>query len=112
MPSERHPLAGRLAGHVQGKQGDHEAGKVGQEVGGVGGDGEAVGEHTAHDLGGHEEEAEDAGHDQLAPGLLVQAVLPDLTAKLQGDQVFKMPRDAFFWHQDAKDALLLIKYYK
>lgn len=37
----------------------------------VGGDGQAVGQHASHDLDDHEEEAEDAGNDQLPASALV-----------------------------------------
>ena len=54
--------------HPDGKQRDHEGGKVCEEMGGVRGDGEAVGEDAPHHLGRHEEQAEDGGHDQLVTG--------------------------------------------
>ena len=37
-------------------------------MGGVRGDGEAVGEDAAHHLGDHEDEAEHRGEDQLVTG--------------------------------------------
>ena len=43
-------------------------GKVSEEVRGVCGDGQAVGEDAAHYLGRHEDEAEHRGEDELVPG--------------------------------------------
>ena len=47
----------------------------------VGGDGERVGHVASDNLHEHEEDAEDAGDDELAPRLLVDAALaPDRVA--------------------------------
>ena len=50
MPAKVHALALRLAGHVDGEERDHEGGKVGEEMGGVRGDGQRVGHHPAHNF--------------------------------------------------------------
>ena len=50
MPSEAHPLAPGFGGHVDGDQGDHEGGEVGEEVGRVGLYSQGVGHHSSHHL--------------------------------------------------------------
>ena len=68
VPAEGHLPALGPGGHPDCHQRDHEGGEVCEEVCGVRGDGEAVGEDATHHLGRHEEQAEDGGHDQLVAG--------------------------------------------
>ena len=68
MPAEGHLPALGPGRHPDGHQRDHEGGEVCEEMGGVRGDGEAVGEDAPHHLGRHEEQAEDGGHYQLVTG--------------------------------------------
>ena len=75
VPAEGHPLRPRLGGHPDGEDGDHEGGEVGQEVGGVSGDGERVGEDSANHLDRHEEDAEAGGEYEFVPGPPVQPLL-------------------------------------
>ena len=58
VPSEGHLFGLRSRRHPDGEQGDGEGGDVGEEVRGVGGDGQGVAEHSTHHLGRHEEGAE------------------------------------------------------
>ena len=61
VPAEAHLLGGGPRGDVDGEEGDHEGGEIGEKVRGVCGNGQRVGHEPSDDFHRHEEEAEDAG---------------------------------------------------
>jgi len=71
VPPEQHQLGGLPLSHPQGEQGNHEAGKVREEVGGVRRYRKTLGQVATYHFSYHEEDTEDARCDELLPRFVV-----------------------------------------
>lgn len=72
VPTKAHLPGGWSGGHPNGEERDHKAGKVGEQVSSIRGNGETVGENSADNFDDHEEKTENGGENEPEAGLLVR----------------------------------------